>query len=572
MPQADDYVVEIRDSNFARIGQLAPEYTDLKFVDVHNGVGTWELNLPADHPLLANARAKGAGIIVTNRVTGRIFSGRMRAAKLSQNAGDPEGTWTISGSDDNLIAAASLAYPDPANLATAQTAANWVQSGAGETVMKMAVQQNIGSAAIASRKYPWLVMAADSHRGATVGCSPRFDVMGDLLTSLGTAANLGWRFYQTGSTVTFDVYTPQDKRGTVRLDVRNGGLDSDELGYTAPGATQVLVLGQGEGVDRKIRVVTSAPTDTEATNWGIRWETALDQRNTNDDTELDQAGNETLTASGSTINTLKVTPSDAPGMALGTDWYVGDRITVVVAGVETDALVTQVATSITSAGVIQQATVGDPTAFDYDAKVGATLSDHEERIGNVETLIGTGTAWSAITGTPSVFPPDPTSPVVNMAGMVQMTAAAAAPTGWLLCRGQSVLRTDYPALFAAIGTTYGSVDGTHFNVPNMLGRAVVGQDTTQTEFAALGQSGGAKTHAHNIDPANASAAVMLDASHTWVTRGGPAWSTTAGNTQTGVTWSGSGTSTSASGVKVQGTTDAASTLQPYIALNYIIKT
>lgn len=45
------------------------------------------------------------------------------------------------------------------------------------------------------------------------------------------------------------------------------------------------------------------------------------------------------------------------------------------------------------------------------------------------------------------------------------------PDGWLICNGAAVSRTTYAALFAAIGTTYGSGDGsTTFNLPNAGGR------------------------------------------------------------------------------------------------------
>ena len=44
------------------------------------------------------------------------------------------------------------------------------------------------------------------------------------------------------------------------------------------------------------------------------------------------------------------------------------------------------------------------------------------------------------------------------------------PVGWLHCHGQAVSRTVYAALFAAIGTVYGSGDGsTTFNVPDFRG-------------------------------------------------------------------------------------------------------
>ena len=54
------------------------------------------------------------------------------------------------------------------------------------------------------------------------------------------------------------------------------------------------------------------------------------------------------------------------------------------------------------------------------------------------------------------------------AGITVPYAGATSPTGWLLCNGQAVSRTSYPRLFAAIGTTYGSGDGsTTFNVPDL---------------------------------------------------------------------------------------------------------
>lgn len=44
----------------------------------------------------------------------------------------------------------------------------------------------------------------------------------------------------------------------------------------------------------------------------------------------------------------------------------------------------------------------------------------------------------------------------------------AIPTGWLLCNGQAVSRTDYAELFKVIGTAYGSGDGsTTFNIPDL---------------------------------------------------------------------------------------------------------
>ena len=63
------------------------------------------------------------------------------------------------------------------------------------------------------------------------------------------------------------------------------------------------------------------------------------------------------------------------------------------------------------------------------------------------------------------------------AGAVIPYAGSSAPANWLLCGGQAVSRTDYAALFAVIGTTYGSGNGsTTFNLPDLRGRVIAGED------------------------------------------------------------------------------------------------
>ena len=70
--------------------------------------------------------------------------------------------------------------------------------------------------------------------------------------------------------------------------------------------------------------------------------------------------------------------------------------------------------------------------------------------------------------------------------------------GYLIANGASILRADYPELFAIIGTTYGSSDSNHFNLPDLRGRTVVGvygsnDQNKEAEFDTLGETGGAKT-------------------------------------------------------------------------------
>ena len=57
-------------------------------------------------------------------------------------------------------------------------------------------------------------------------------------------------------------------------------------------------------------------------------------------------------------------------------------------------------------------------------------------------------------------------------------AGSQAPAGFLVCNGGAISRTTYSKLFAVIGTTYGSGDGsTTFNLPNLTDRFLQGNTT-----------------------------------------------------------------------------------------------
>lgn len=80
-------------------------------------------------------------------------------------------------------------------------------------------------------------------------------------------------------------------------------------------------------------------------------------------------------------------------------------------------------------------------------------------------------------------------------GDIKPTARSSAPTGWLLCNGASLLRTEYASLFSAIGTAYGSADGTHFTLPNLQSTTPMGAGTGSGLTArTLGSIVGSETH------------------------------------------------------------------------------
>lgn len=62
-------------------------------------------------------------------------------------------------------------------------------------------------------------------------------------------------------------------------------------------------------------------------------------------------------------------------------------------------------------------------------------------------------------------------------GSVISFAGSSAPTGWMLCAGQTLSRTTYASLFSVIGESFGAGDGsTTFRLPDCRGRVEVGKD------------------------------------------------------------------------------------------------
>ena len=59
-------------------------------------------------------------------------------------------------------------------------------------------------------------------------------------------------------------------------------------------------------------------------------------------------------------------------------------------------------------------------------------------------------------------------------GTVVAFAGNSLPSGWLWCDGGLCSRSGYPALFAAIGTTYGYTTSTNFRVPDLRGQFIRG--------------------------------------------------------------------------------------------------
>ncbi len=212
---------------------------------------------------------------------------------------------------------------------------------------------------------------------------------------------------------------------------------------------------------------------------------------------------------------------------------------------------------------------------------GAALVGYELRAGCPVQLHYDGTQFNVVAGAHG----GDGVPV----GTVKPFAGTTAPNGFLFAYGQAVSRSTYADLFGVISTTYGTGDGsTTFNLPDLRGRVVAGQDdmggtsanrltglTGGVNGDTLGGTGGEEAHtlteaelaAHRHRMYGGDAAGGLN-SYTGVQADTFGAVNNTGSSATLFSSFGSGNPL----MEDTGGDDAHNNVQPTIVLNYIIKT
>lgn len=163
-------------------------------------------------------------------------------------------------------------------------------------------------------------------------------------------------------------------------------------------------------------------------------------------------------------------------------------------------------------------------------------------------------------------------PGCRMIGEIVCLAYTPTPAAnWLPADGRSLVRADYPDLFTVIGTTFGAVDGTHFNIPDLQGRSIVGTGsgsglTTRAEGDSFGEeshvltTGELASHSHS-DSGHAHSEVTAIATPILVGVGAPVPSAVP---SIGITGTGFAAITNT------GSDDPHNNMQPSLALSYFI--
>lgn len=146
------------------------------------------------------------------------------------------------------------------------------------------------------------------------------------------------------------------------------------------------------------------------------------------------------------------------------------------------------------------------------------------------------------------------------AGSVEAFAGSVVPSGWLMCNGASISKTDYYHLYDIIGDAYGSGDEDNFVLPDLRSRQVVGAGQGNgLSNRSLAQTGGEESHTLTINE-------MPAHTHTQTIR--------TGNQSTDNVFGSEVAANETSGTVTTGSTGgsmAHNVMDPFLVLNYIIK-
>jgi len=353
------------------------------------------------------------------------------------------------------------------------------------------------------------------------------------------------------------------------LKVRTTGIDASTQRYIDDGdgtASALKLSGAGMTSDGTL-TVNGISTLTGAVAMGAAATVATTLGVTGVATLSDATDSSSSTTGGTIIS---------GGCGIAKKLFVGTTLDVTGAsaldGAVTMGAAATVATTLGVTGVLTASggVTGDVTG-DLTGEVTATgtlangVTAHTQTAGDNSTKVAT-TAYA-----------DAVAPV----GTITAYAAASAPTGWLLCNGDAVSRTTYSDLHALLkdvggsdNYAYGNGNGSStFNVPDLKGNVPVGKDAST--FAAEGDTGGVEevtlsgaesgtsAHGHTMYTQT-----DTHASSPFHVKGNPP---TGGDNDTELSAVYSGD---------KGVVDAAAAaassahtnLQPYLVINYIIKT
>lgn len=362
----------------------------------YNGVGTGNVTLPIDHPLVATLLEPGMRLQFRYLYDVPILqlSGPIVATSAGLDARTATITYTCVG-DDQILQ--NLGWPKPDAPLSGQTDEYYTRSGAIDGQVNSIVLDNLITRLGLNVKL--VPLFADAGTGTI---KSRFHTIAEVIYPALESANRGIRLFQWNpgdekpfflsgpgqleqACILAEIYKPEDKPWITWTPVL--GLNSGTASTSAPKVTRVVIGGQGEGTARTFEGYPDAALEAQWGSLHLR-ETFVDARDEADAATRATRAAEAL-AAGQPSGGLTVTCVDGDPWTVGNDYNLGDRVRI--AAITGEVISTETVRAITvttTPGEGPQVTpqIGDPSATsDPDQALARIIRDLGSRISALES-------------------------------------------------------------------------------------------------------------------------------------------------------------------------------------------
>ena len=276
-----------------------------------------------------------------------------------------------------------ITLPNPARAADDQKdGSHYTDKGPAAEVIFQLVRKHVAQGARDEFKTPLRVSSTWADEpGDEVSIKSRFK---PLLEEVQAAAKTGGITFHTEMTNTgairFVQSVPEDRSRYIRLSEDNDALGEWSMERERPEVTKVLVAGQGEGDERTLKLVTG-----NENTWGTNRIVFQDRRDTDEEDDLIEAGEETL-ADGAETASIDLDLIDTPDVKFNRDFFIGDIVTAQLAsGVTIVDGVQEAELTYDENGREGKLTIGPTGEERTEDKLVALVKDLRKRLRALET-------------------------------------------------------------------------------------------------------------------------------------------------------------------------------------------
>lgn len=337
-PYQPRWGIYVRNDDLERVAQI-DEWSRCEFVIRHNGIGTWSLTIPADHPAAPYLLRPRAGLIVER--DGQVVLSGPRGTRTRSARAGADIEVTVGGFSDDVWLNRRVTL-DPAD-GDADP-----RTGVASTLILAYIDNHVGPSARADRRVPGLTLGTDPVVGETLDRAGRRRNLYELCVELARAAEtpLGFRVRQSTSSLVAEVFVPDDLRSSVLFSIDAGTLAEWEYGDETPEANWLWLGGEATGPSRVFATVSSSGSIVEHG----RIEQWADHTDIDNLTDLRSAGRADLVEKAAQTR-IEASPISSDALRWQRDWNVGDFVSVVVDGTKIVEQVREVAVDLAPSGV-----------------------------------------------------------------------------------------------------------------------------------------------------------------------------------------------------------------------------